>query len=300
MDLPEAIDVLATPRHFSDEHRRTLLRSASAFRGDVRQVESLRSIFAEINPELVYFLSALPIVGLVETQVSEAGEIMIQGLTNALKESRKAASLRRFIYVSSSMVYGDFALDPVPEQAGKEPVNIYGLLKLAGEVLVRAYLRTSSVEFAIVRPSGVYGPGDPHGRVVQKFCAAALGDGNLEVVNAEDTFIDFTWVGDLVDGLVRAGTAPGAAGETFNLTRGKARSLKDLVSIIVKASPDVRIVSRRKLDQLRPRRGTLDIAKARALLDYEPAIDLEAGVAMYLEHMRTQRARAARQMVVGA
>lgn len=300
MDIPEAMDALIAPRHPSDKHRRNLLRSAPAFRGDIRKIGSLESIFAETRPELVYFLSALPIVGLVETQVSEAGEIMIQGLINALEASRKAAGLLRFIYVSSSMVYGDFELDPVPERAGKEPVNVYGLLKLAGEELVRAYLRTTSVEFAIVRPSGVYGPGDPHGRVVQKFCAAALGEGNLEVVNAEDTFVDFTWIGDLADGLVRAGTAPEAAGEIFNLTRGRARSLKDLVSIIVEASPDVGIVSRRVHDQLRPRRGALDIAKARTLLDYDPAIDLEAGVAMYLEHMRTECAQAVQQMAVRA
>jgi nucleoside-diphosphate-sugar epimerase len=300
VDLPEAMDALSAPRHPSDEHRRNLLRLVPVFRGDVRRIDRLDEIFAETNPDLVYFLSALPLVGLVETQVSQASEIMIQGLINALEASRKAAGLRRFIYVSSSMVYGDFELDPVPEPAGKEPVNVYGLLKLAGEGLVRAYLRTTPVEFAIVRPSGVYGPGDPHGRVVQKFCAAALGEGELEVVNAEDTFVDFTWIGDLADGLVRVGTAPEAGGEIFNLTRGKARSLKELVSIIVKAAPDVAIVSRRKHDQLRPRRGALDIAKARALLEYDPATDLEAGVAMYLEHMRAQRAQAAQQRVVGA
>jgi nucleoside-diphosphate-sugar epimerase len=266
--------------------KRDLLGDADRISCDVMNRLDLGGAIDRAQPDCIYYLAALSIVGQADVRFQEAGDSMIRGLSNGLEIARANGHVRRFVYVSSSMVYGDFDQDPMPEDGPTHPRNLYGGFKLAGEVLTRAYLDRTAVESVIVRPSGVYGPGDVHGRVVQSFCEAALLGGAIRAVNARETYIDFTWVEDLVDGLVRAGTAPNAAGETFNLTYGEGRRLDELIGIINALAPGAEVVWTEKQDPSRPRRGTLDISKARRLIGYAPEIDLETGVARYLAFLR--------------
>jgi len=298
LDLPLALDAVANPRDQSQIRRCHLLSQAQPIVGDVRDKGALTASIDAMRPRTIYYLAALPIVSLAEKQFAAAGDSMIRGLANALEAARAIPSISRFVYVSSSMVYGNFRLDPVPERVIAEPVNLYGGLKLAGEHLVKAYLGSTEVEHVVVRPSGVYGPGDPHGRVVQKFCTAALEGSEIRATNGADTFIDFTWVGDLVEGLARAGSLPDGAGETFNLTRGRARSLDELISVVSELGPGPTVVRNQQGDTLRPRRGTLDISKAKRLLGYNPQVDLEAGVARYARHLTKGRPAGAREHAV--
>lgn len=266
-----------------------LLRGAEVMTGDLADREAVRRALDRFDPDCIYNLAAVPLVGQVEANPAEAAASMTSGLANCLEVVRESRRPRRFVFVSSSMVYGHFTADPVPEEAPTSPVNLYGGLKLAGEVLTRAYLARTRHEAVIVRPSGVYGPTDVHGRVVQKCCEAALTGEPFIVTNPESTFIDFTWVEDLAAGLALAGMAPGAAGETFNLTFGGARSLEELVELV--GQHHALSVMRASTDgDSRPRRGTLDISKARRLLGYAPRMTLEAGMSRYLAFLRSLRA----------
>ena len=91
-------------------------------------------------------------------------------------------------------------------------------------------------------------------------------------VDDPSTALDFTWVGDLAAGLAAATAVPGAAGGTFNLTRGVARTLAEAATVA-----DVTLRVRRPAVP-RPRRGALDVSRARAVLDYRPIVDLEDGM----------------------
>jgi nucleoside-diphosphate-sugar epimerase len=268
--------------------RRHLLHGAHMIEGDVRHELHVQNAIAQSEPDCVLYLAAVPSVQLAKTHVQEATDSMIRGLTGTLQVVRKSKCVRRFVYVSSSMVYGDFEAAPISENAKTEPLNLYGGLKLAGEVMTRAYLGGTSVETVIIRPSGVYGPTDIHGRVVQAFCEGALSESEITVINGRDTIIDFTWVEDLVDGLARAATHPSAVDQTFNMTFGEGRSLDDLVRIVSTLVPGAKVVRTWLARSDQPRRGSMDTSRARQLIGYRPVVDLETGIARYLDFLRTK------------
>lgn len=292
------VDLLVPPRSSGIAaslayRQQTLLPGAQVHRIDVAEREALAQALTAIEPDCIFYLAAVPLVSQVEANPAEAGRSMVSGLTNTLEIVRASARPTRFVYVSSSMVYGHFATNPVGEDAPTQPVNLYGTLKLGGELLTHGYLARTKHESVVVRPSGVYGPTDIHGRVVQKACEAALTGEPFIAANPAETFIDFTWVEDLVAGMAAAGQAPGVSGESFNLTFGNARSLEELVAVVAREAGHLNVVRSHTVASDRPRRGSLDVARARRLLGYSPAVDLETGVRRYLAFLNAQTTPAA-------
>jgi UDP-glucose 4-epimerase len=105
-------------------------------------------------------------------------------------------------------------------------------------------------------------------------------------MNGDDNVIDFTYVTDVARGLELATASDAAASETFNITRGEGRSLADAAEIVRHHFPHVRVKEARDPTNFRPRRGALDITKARDLIGYRPKISLARGIAEYMESMR--------------
>lgn len=266
------------------QRRLALIDGATVVRGDVADRGQWQEVFARFDPDCICYLAAVPLVDRVARDPEAAAPSMSAGLTNGLEITRASSRKRRFLYVSSSMVYGHFASDPLSENALTSPVSLYGALKLAGEILTRGYLAATQHEAIVVRPIAVYGPTDIHGRVVQRCCEAALA-GKPFTLNGSES-IDFTWVEDLAAGVALAATAPDAAGETFNLACGRARSLDELVELVRRHSGGLSVVHVNKTTSDRPRRGALDIGKAKRLLGYAPQMDLEAGIIRYLDFLK--------------
>ena len=133
-----------------------------------------------------------------------------------------------------------------------------------------------------MRPSAVYGPGDANGRFLQRLVEAATTGSTLQLTADPATLLDFTWVKDLARGIADAATSPHAVCETFNLTAGRARSLSEAIDV-VRACGHAVAVRRRPATTLRPRRGSLDITRARDVLGYRPRCTLEDGLAAYLD-----------------
>ena len=103
--------------------------------------------------------------------------------------------------------------------------------------------------------------------------------------------LDFTWVEDTVEGFYLASTHAAAANETFNITSGTARTLRDLADIARNHFPDLKVVSRQSRDPVRrTKRGALDVSKARRMLGYEPRTMLDAGFARYVDFCREHEA----------
>lgn len=263
-----------------------LMAGARLLRCSTFEKARLRELLTDFGPEVVVHLAAIPLVAVATQHVEAASRSLSEGLIALLEVLRSASGVRRFVYASSSMVYGHFRYDPMPEDGTTAPVNIYGGLKLAGEVLTRAYLQPTGIEPVIVRPSAVYGPTDHHNRVVQKFCEAAL-DGTPVQLNARnDHTMDFTYVEDIAQGFFLAATHPQAAGETFNMTFGQARRLSDLFRVIRSIEPGLTASTEDIDDHDRPTRGRLSIAKAHRLLGYAPRWPLERGIVAYLDYLR--------------
>ena len=231
--------------------------------------------------DVVIHMASYPRQKVVEQNPAVASEVMSTGLINLL-ESCKQHGVKKFVYISSSMVYGDFTAD-VTEYALCNPQGQYGIMKYMGEKLVEDYGRRGVFDYTIIRPSAVYGEWDVEDRVVSKFMTKAMRGETLKV-NGPDEVLDFTYVEDTAMGIVLAATLDKANGNIYNITRSEDRqwTLKDAAELAVKiAGQGTLEVAPRDLSF--PKRGRLDITRAVKDLGYTPKVNVEEGFRRYHE-----------------
>ena len=252
---------------------------ATIIGGEIETLDD--SVLWELNqfaPTVAYHLANFPNNKLVYNYPHEALTNFSNGLYNVLSHCAKA-NVEKFVYVSSSMVYGDFTVNPQSERMPKNPKGLYGIYKRAADLTTKDFCNLNNIDWRIVRPSAVYGPLDNHDRVVGKFLHNAHNDIPLLLKGNEK--LDFTHVSDTARGIMLAGIQD-TDEKVFNVTRGNARFLADLAKIVVKIVGKGSIVETDR-DTSYPHRGQLDISQARHYLNYEPKIDLEEGVAKYYD-----------------
>lgn len=242
---------------------------------------ALAPIIENFKPELVIHLASFPRQKVVNNNPLVAADSMIKGLLNLCELSCKY-KVKKFVYISSSMVYGDFN-DGTDEYAFCKPQGQYAIMKLAGEQLVRDYGHRGCFDYTIVRPSAVYGPRDVEDRVISKFFMAAMRDDALKV-NGEHEKLDFTYVGDTASGIVQASLSNNAAFRTYNITRGESRTLLEAAELIVKIVGKGKVEITHKSEDY-PSRGTLSINNARRDFGYSPKVDIEEGFNRYYEYL---------------
>ena len=255
------------------------LSPSHMYNRDICDRESIDDIFEIEQPEVVIHMASFPRQKVVNANPAWGARVMMEGLINVL-ESAKKHRVKRVVYISSSMVYGDFK-DDVTEDAVCRPQGQYGIMKLAGEDLVKDYTRRGCFDHVIIRPSAVYGPLDVEDRVVSKFMLTAMRGGVLRVNGANET-LDFTYVDDAANGIVAAATMFVGACQTFNITRSHSVSLLQAAGMIVDLVGQGSIELRSK-DADFPSRGALNIDRARAVLGYDPKIDVAEGFENYYE-----------------
>jgi len=246
---------------------------------DARDYHVLSRTLSEIKPEVVVQLAAIAHANRSNKDPYTTFDHSFRTLENALDAARDGGV--HFIYFSSSMVYGNFNGDAVQEDRHCEPLGIYGALKYGGEKLVIAYNQVFGLPYTVIRPSALYGERCVSRRVGQAFIENALRGMTLSVNGDGSDALDFTYIGDLVQGVILCITKPEARNQIFNLTYGDARSLEQMVEIVRSELPDI-VVNHKPRDQLMPERGTLDIGKARRLLGFEPQWPLEKGFVRYI------------------
>lgn len=243
-------------------------------------------IFLAVQPEIVIHLASFPRQKVVNSNPMIGSRAMSEGLLNLLEASAHNR-VRKFVYVSSSMVYGNFVdkfKEGIDENHKCHPLGQYGIMKLAGEWLVEDYQRRYNMAYTIVRPSAVYGPRDMEDRVVSKFLLTAMRDGVIQVNGGNET-LDFTHVDDAVDGIVSAAISPYTDNEIYNVTRGSARSLLEAAQLAIKIVGKG-IIQINKPDNNFPSRGQLNISKAYNDFGFLPLTDIEQGFQEYHEWLK--------------
>jgi len=258
-------------------------------RGEAKYYSVMNTIIEKYRPLYIYHLAALPLAKIDNINTQEGMEGSVESTSNILeiigqmKESNGYCP-KRFIYTSSSMVYGDFISDMATEDHPTNPKELYGTMKLAGEIITRGLGNFYDIPTVIIRPTAVYGPTDMNRRVSQIFIEKAMAGQNLMIQGKEEA-LDFTYVKDVAAGFVLCAIHDNAVNQTFNIAHGKAHRLLDYVLCLKKHFPDLEydIVER---EAFRPKRGTLSIDKAKSLLGFEPAHSLEQGIAEYVDFMK--------------
>jgi len=265
--------------------RLELLRSAQIplYVEDARDYARMSLLFNQLDPQVVVLLAAVSHASRSNKDPYHTFDHSFRTLENALDNSR--GRVEHFIYFSSSMVYGNFQEAAVTEESVCNPIGIYGALKFGGEKLVIAYNQVFKLPYTIVRPSALYGERCISRRVGQVFIENACRGSDLVIRGDGQDRLDFTYIGDLVNGVCRTIEHPDALNQVFNLTYGQGRSLNEMADIIKAEFPRV-AVKYMERDALMPERGTLNVQKARRLIGYEPSFPLEIGYRRYIEWYR--------------
>ena len=177
--------------------RRQHIDGATVHIADICNADATTAILDEVTPDLVIHLASVPVAGIAVRAPSWIASQMVTGPANLL-EAAGSVGTNRFVYVSSSMVYGDFETDPAPESHPKNCRDIYGTLRITAEKLVRAYQQLHELECVTVRPMAVYGPSGNRDFVITKFIQAAM-KGDPLVVKGSRTRLDLTFVEDAAE-----------------------------------------------------------------------------------------------------
>lgn len=284
------VSPLTSSRHSDNlqERLKLLQGKIKIIEGDIRDAKKLSQAILSTKPDRVIHFAGLPIADVSDQFPDEAISINFQGTANLLQAIVDLKpTLKRLVNISSSMVYGNFQYTPADENHPTMPKGIYGITKLGAEHLTRVYSERHGFDYITLRPSAVYGPTDSNQRVVQLFIEAAMTGQPIILHENGAAKLDFTYVEDLAEGVVLAATSDRVKNTTLNMTYGQGRSLKELALIVKKYFPKTKLVYKDLPEnQRRPKRGSMDITKAKELLGYRPKYSLEKGVVEYLKFLK--------------
>ena len=281
-DLANEADSLAG--RFQKHRIGPIRNDAILVKGDVRDRSQIEACLSKYRPDYVIHLAAIADAKRAASNPAIAEPVNLFGVLNMLNALRNYP-VHRFVLASSSFVYGHFKYQPADEKHPLNPLDLYGNSKHSAEIMTRAFCSEYEIEHVIIRPSAVYGFGDSNLRVSRVFMEHAM-TGRPLVINPGAGKLDFTYIEDIARGFALSLFATEAAGHTFNITRGEARSLEELAGIIKSHFPEVEIQMMPDHENGRPVRGTMDISAARRILGYSPRYSLEEGIGKYAEHMK--------------
>jgi UDP-glucose 4-epimerase len=217
----------------------------------------------------------------------------IDASLNVLVAARDAG-VKRLVYAGSSSAYGNTPTLPKREEMPTNPLSPYALQKLVAEQYCQMFTRLYGLETVTIRYFNVFGPrqdpGSPYSGVISLFATALLEGRRPTIYGDGEQTRDFTYVANVVDGVLRACEAPAASGEVINVATGGRISLNRLLQTmngIVGTNLEAIYQPPREGDV---RDSQADIAKAQRLLGYQPLVSLEDGLKKTLDWCRTQNA----------
>ncbi len=246
---------------------------------DIRDRHKLAGLLCGVDR--VFHLACLGVRHSIHSPV-ENHEVNATATLNLLRLAREAR-VKRFVCVSSSEVYGTARWAPMTEDCPPFPMTVYGASKLAGECYARAFYETYRFPTVVVRPFNTYGPRCHHegdsGEVIPKFLLRCLAGKPMVIFGDGRQTRDFTHVSDSARGILLAGSAPKAVGQTINLGSGREIRIADLARTVaaVAGNPKAKIVR----DAPRPgdvRRLWADPKKARRILGYRAIVSIREGL----------------------
>ena len=246
---------------------------------DARDLNETREIFDSIDPDIIIHLAAVSHAN----KSNKDPHTTFENSFRTLESTLEFAKMKKIhlIYLSSSMVYGNFESLEVNEDSNCKPIGIYGNLKLSGEMMIKAYNQAFNLPYTIIRPSALYGERCVSRRVGQIFIENAIQNQTIRINGDGEDKLDFTYIKDLIEGISICCTNEKAKNQIFNITYGNARKINDLLSILKNEFSNINVEYKER-EKLMPIRGTLSVKKAKNLLDFTPEFSIDVGYLKYI------------------
>ena len=261
--------------------------------GDLADMDFARSVVDGVD--FVLHQAAIPSVPRSVKDPITSNRANVDATLNLLVAARDAG-VRRVVFAGSSSAYGDSPTLPKHEEMPDRPLSPYALQKVIGEQYMRMFTKLYGLETVSIRYFNVFGPrqdpSSPYSGVISVFATALLENRSPTIFGDGEQTRDFTYVDNVVDGVLRACEASGASGQTINVATGGRISLNTLFETMRKlVGADVRPT------YSEPRKGDVrdsqaDISKARELLGYQPKVSFEEGLQRTVDWYRTAKTTA--------
>ncbi len=240
-------------------------------------------LYKKLDPEIdyIFHLAAQANVRHSIKYASEVSNTNIIGTINLLEFTKKIKDLRRFIFASSSSVYGNPLYTPCDEDHPKNPISPYAISKLAGEIYTNYYYNQFQIPITNLRFYTVYGPNGRPDMAIGKFFNLMLQNKPLTVYGTGEQLRDFTYISDIISGMILSSENEKAVGEPFNLGYSTPISVNELVDIMYEFTGVQRNIRYEK-----PQMGDVEIThskieKAKKILNYHPKISIHEGLKKY-------------------
>lgn len=247
------------------------------------------STFNKINHEIDYIFHLAAQAG-VRYSIDNASEVAfnnIVGTVNVFEYASKLPSLKKVIYASSSSVYGNPLYTPVDEDHPKNPISPYAVSKLCGENYANLYFGENNLPVTSLRFYTVYGPRGRPDMAIKKFFSHMLKNKEILIYGDGTQKRDFTYISDIINGLIQAGENDKSRGEIFNIGGSNPISVNELVSIMY----DIAKVEK-KISFIEKQKGDVnithsDISKAKRILNFKPKVTIEVGLGKQYEWQKS-------------
>ena len=275
---------------FSSGKHENVPQGVEVVEGSVADLETAQRAVA--GCDFVIHQAAIPSVPRSVKDPVSSNRANVDGTLNMLVAARDAG-VKRLVFAGSSSVYGESAVLPKREDMRPAPLSPYALQKLIGEQYCQMFTRLYGLETVTTRYFNVFGPrqqpGSPYSGVISLFIEA-LAQGKAPMVHGDGRQTrDFTFVGDVVTGVLKAAEAPGAAGEVINVAAGGRISLTELIrniQMVLKTDVEPVFGPVREGDV---RDSQADIAKARQLLGFTPSVPFDEGLRETIAWFQSRR-----------
>lgn len=264
--------------------------NAELITGDIRNAQDLESLFKDCD--IVFHLAVLNLRACI-TDHQGAEAVNVRGTLNVAEQAR-SAGVRKFIYVSSSDIYGDVDAYPTPETCNPRPTTVYGATKLAGELVCDSLRRANGFPALVVRPFNAYGPGEhisgDRGEVLPRFIAYALKGRPLPVYGDGAQTRSFTYIDDTVRGLIAAAACPKIPDVPLNIASAREISILDAARAVLRALN----MPGHPLEYLPARPGDMarqcaDVSRMRNLAGFSADVNLEQGLPALVDYVRARQ-----------
>jgi len=287
--VKEGVEVYIIAKKGKNEYLIHDIRKAvKVFFVDIRDYKRLSDIIKKIQPQIVYHLSAMVNAENDIDLINPLLEVNLNGTINLLKGCINVGCVEKFVYVSTSDVYG-YRTSAFVEDIIPGPISLYGASKACAEIFCTTFARIYNIPVIILRPFIIYGGGQPPKMFIPQLIRSAIKGEDFLMTRGEQKR-DFLYIDDFVNVCIKAVLSKKAEGEIINIGSGKDISLAEVIKTVMSILGTPIGIRMGAIPYRQNERWSVraDIRKAKTLLEWQPSIDFNEGIRRtinwYIEH----------------